>query len=191
MINLASDKKLLIVEYILEKKEFTQYELKKNLKIGASIVNQTTNFLLEKEIIKQKDKKYVLINAEDLLELVAFFKNMKSLLLEQIETNLSKKELIKQIPKDVIYCMDSALEQYTNYYKTNNVCIYTSEELATKLKEKLKLNKGDKTILYIYKQCLMKTNKINNLIYTTKIKTVIDMYCDKRGNSVETLLKKL
>jgi len=191
MINLASDKKLLIIEYILEKKEFTQYSIKNDLNIGMNIVNKTVNFLLEKEVIKQKDKKYVLINAEDLLELVAFFKNMNSLLLEKIETNLNKNELIMQIPKDTIYCMDSALEQYTNYYKTNKVCVYSSEDLAKKLKEKLKLNKGDKTILYIYKQSVMKVNKIKNLNYTTKIKTIIDMYCDKRGNSVETLLKKL
>lgn len=191
MINLASNKKLLIIEYILEKKEFTQYKIKQDLVLGASTVNQTINFLLEKEVIEQKDKKYVLVDVETLLELVAFFKNMKNSLLEQIETNLSKNELIKLIPKDAIYCLDSALEQYTNYYKTNKTCIYASEEQAKEIRNKLKLNKGNKTILYIYKLDLIKLNQIKGLKYTTKIKTIIDMYCDKRGNSVETLLKKL
>jgi hypothetical protein len=191
MINLASDKKLLIIEYILENKEFTQYKIKQDIGLGGSTVNQTINFLLEKEVVQQKDKKYVLLDAESLLELVAFFKNMKDYKIEDIQISLDKKELYKYIPKDAIYCMDSALEQYTNYYKTNKVCIYISEEQAKKIKDKLKLNMGNKTILNIYKLGLINSIKIKGLNYTSKIKTIIDMYCDKRGNSVETLLKKL
>ena len=191
MLSLASDKKLLIIEYILSNNTFTQYKIKKELNLGMYIVNTTVNFLLEKEVIEQKDKKYVLLDAESLLELVAFFKNMKEYKIAEIETSLSKKEIEKYIPKDAVYCMDSALEQYTNYYKTNKVCIYASEEQAKKLKDKLKLNPGNKTVVQIYKTGIINVVEIKGLKYTTKIKTIIDMYCDKRGNSVETLLKKL
>lgn len=191
MINLALSKKLSIVEYILENKEFTQYKIKQSLGLGGSIVNQTVNFLLDKQVIEKKEKKYVLSDAISLLELVAFFKKMSDFKMTEFNTSLKKEELYKLIPKEAIFCMDSALEQYSNYYKSNKVCIYANDFIIKQLKEKLKYLPGNKTVLEIYQNGVDKSIMIKGKKYTSKIKTITDMFCDKRGNAVEQLVKKL
>ncbi len=191
MINFALSKKLSIVEYILEKKEFTQYKVKQDLSFGGSTVNKTVNFLLDKQVIEKKEKKYVLSDAVSLLELVAFFKKMSDFKIAEFNTSLKKEELYKLIPKEAVFCMDSALEQYSNYYKSNKVCIYANDSIVKQIKEKLKYLPGDKTVLEIYKDGIDKSIVIKGKKYTSKIKTIIDMFCDKRGNAVEPLVKKL
>lgn len=191
MLNLASEKKLLIIEYILEKKEFTQYGIKKALNLGMFIVNTTVNFLLDKQVIEKKEKKYVLLDAVSLLELIAFFKKMADYKIVELNISLNKEELLKLIPKEAVFCMDSALSQYSNYYKSNKVCVYVNESVAKQLKEKLKYSSGNKTVLDIYKNGQDKFVMIKGKKYTSKIKTIIDMYCDKRGNAAESLVKRL
>ena len=73
MLDLASAKKMAIVHYLLGKGASTQYRAKKELKLGMSIVNQTFNFLAEKEVLKKEGGKYVVAGHVSLLELVAFF----------------------------------------------------------------------------------------------------------------------
>jgi hypothetical protein len=192
VINLVSNKKMKILEYMLEKKVFTQYEVKKSLGLGMSTVNQTFNFLLEKEVIKQENGKYILLDLVNLLELIAFFKNMENNKIKEIGTSLGKKEIMKIIPKNVVFCLNTALEQYSNYYKTNNISLYGDDKVANMIKDKLKYLIGNKTIIKIYftDEEIIPV-KIKNKKYTNKIKTIVDMYCDKRGNAVEPLVKIL
>lgn len=205
MIDLASNKKFLLVEYILEKKSFTQYQAKKDLKTGMSIINQTTKFLLEKGVIKKTEKNYELTDPEGLIELIAFFRNMGKQKIIEIGTSLEKTEAIKLVPQNAIFCLETALEKYSNYYKSNRVCFYADEKTAKELEKKLAYKPGNKTVVAVYKEkpTLSKTEigmsdwkklgikNAGNLKFTTAIRTIIDLYSDKKGNAAEKLVEYL
>ncbi len=193
MINLASKQKFALVEYLLEKKEFTQYRAKKDLKLGMSTVNLTFQFLLEKELIKKNNGKYVLTNPVDLVELVAFFHEMKKLKLGELSTSLPKTAVLKLLPDSVVFCLETALEQYSNYYKSNNVFFYSNEKTFKEIQKKLAYKPGNITILVSYKQkpMLSVIEKKGNLKFTGKIRTIIDLYSDKKGNAADKLVECL
>ncbi|MBI4044149.1 MAG: hypothetical protein HY392_00395 [Candidatus Diapherotrites archaeon] len=205
MIDLASNKKFLIVEYILEKKTFTQYQVKKDLKTGMSVVNDTVEFLLEKDVIKKTEKNYVLTDPEGLIELAAFFRNMEKLKIKEISTSLEKIEAIQLVPENVVFCLETALEKYSNYYKSNRVSFYADEKTAKELEKKLAYKPGNTTIIAVYteKPVITKTEagmsnwkklgikNAEKLKFTTAIRTIIDLYSAKKGNAAEKLVEYL
>ena len=205
MIDLASNKKFLIVEYILGKKTFTQYQVKKDLKTGMSVVNDTVELLLEKGVIKKTEKNYVLTDPEGLIELIAFFRNMEKLKIAEMSTSIEKIEAIKLVPQDVVFCLETALEKYSNYYKSNRVSFYADEKTAKELEKKLVYKPGNATVIAVYKEkpVISKTEagmsgwkklgvkNAEKLKFTTAIRTIIDLYSDKKGNAAEKLVEYL
>jgi len=194
VINLVSKKRFKILETILEKNDFTQYGLKKELKIGMSIVNDTINILLDKEFIKKQEKNYVLINEKDLLEMIAFLKPLKRDLLFQINTALTKKEVQAKLPKEVIYCLESALEQYTNYYESNRVACYLPKKSLAKVNKEF-FAPGNKTMLIVLgdnpplTKEEIRTKK--QLKFTNSTRTIIDLYCDNKAFLADKIIGKV
>lgn len=187
MINIVSKKRFQILEKIIEKKEFTQYEIKKELKFGMSIVNDTVQMLIEKEFIETKNNKYFLKDEKGLLELIAFLKPTKILAI--IKTSIPKKEAIKRI--DAIICMETALEQYTNYYKSNRLAIYANKTQLTKIKKQFFVP-GNETEIAIFEDepKLTKKEIISDKIkYTNKIRTIIDLYRDNKAFLADKIRK--
>lgn len=187
LINIVSKKRFQILEKIIEKKEFTQYEIKKELKFGMSIVNDTVQMLIEKEFIETKNNKYFLKDEKGLLELIAFLKPTKILAI--IKTSIPKKEAIKRI--DAIICMETALEQYTNYYKSNRLAIYANKTQLTKIKKQFFVP-GNETEIAIFEDepKLTKKEIISDKIkYTNKIRTIIDLYRDNKAFLADKIRK--
>ncbi|MGI6589672.1 MAG: hypothetical protein ACOX1V_03355 [Candidatus Iainarchaeum sp.] len=193
VINIVSKKRFQILQKILEKKEFTQYGLKKELKLGMSIVNDTINTLLDKEFIKKQEKKYVLIDEKGLLDMIAFLKPLKKDIKLQINTSLTKKEVQAKLPKEAILCLESALEQYTNYYESNRVACYLPAKVITKLTSEFFVP-GNKTELIIMEANPQLTEKeINSkqgIKYTNSTRTIIDLYCDNKAFLADKIIRK-
>ncbi len=194
MINLVSKKRFLILQTVLEKKEFTQYGLKKELKLGMSIVNDTINTLLEKEFLKKQAKKYVLVDKKGLLELIAFLKPINKAVKHTFSTSLTKKEVEAKLSKNVVFCLETALEQYTNYYESNRVAAYASKQSLEKIKKEF-FTPGSTTKVMIFAENPPLTKKeINakhNFNYTSAIRTVIDLYCDNKGFLADKIIEKV
>lgn len=193
MVNLASPKTFKIIEYILERKEFTQYRASIDLKdVSFGLINRITNWLISKKFIARKNNKYILKDPAGLISATAIYRDMNSLKLFQANTSLNQKELIKLIPKKAIYCLDSALKQWTNYYKSNRVCIYLPEKEIQPIKKKLEFKPGNNSILCIYREHPKTREKtIKGKNYTTKIRTIIDLACDERIFTTETLFNEI
>lgn len=194
MINLVSKKRFQILELILEKKQFTQYGLKKELKTGMSIVNDTINILLEKEFIKKQDNKYILSDEKGLLELIAFLKPINKSILLKINTSLTKKDLISRLPKETIFCLDTALNQYTNYYESNRICVYATNKTLAKIKSSF-FSPGKTTELVIFQAEPELTKKetisANGINYTNATRTIIDLYCDNKAFLADKIIGKV
>lgn len=193
MVDLAAEKTFKVVEYILEKKQFTQYSAKKELKVGMSTVNNLFSYLLEKGFIEKKEDKYVLTDPVSLIESVSFFRSMKDCLILEFSTSLEKTELEKKLPIDAVFCMESALAQYSNYYKTNVVSIYLPKNKLGELKKMLGVGFGNTSILKVFepKLAVTKTVKLNGKLYTPQARTLIDLACDKKGAMGDKLIEHL
>lgn len=194
MINLVSKKRFSVLESILEKKEFTQYGLKKELGTGMSIVNDTINILLDKDFIKKEEKKYVLVDEKGLLDMIAFLKPLKKDIKLQISTSLTKKEVQTKLPKETVFCLESALEQYTNYYESNKILCYLTENNISKLKKEF-FSPGNKTELIILESKPILTKKEintkNGIKYTNPTRTIIDLYCDNKAFLADKIIGKV
>jgi hypothetical protein len=193
LVNLASKQTFKVVEFVLEKKEFTQYSAKKELKLAMGTVNNCFDYLLEKGFIKKTEKNYVLIDPVGLTEAVSFFRNMKDLLVFEYTSSYEKEELEKKIPKTAVYCLESALAKYSNYYVSNAISVYLPKKEANSLKQKLGVGIGNKTILRVFdeKPAISKKNKIGNKTYTSQVRTIIDLACDKKGAMADKLIEHL
>ena len=193
MINILSKKRFLVIEAILEKKSFTQYGLKKELKLGMSIINDSVNFLLEKEFIRKEPKKYVLSDAKGLLELIGFFRQMDKAIVFEAKTSLGKKELMKRISQETVFCLETALERYSNYYESGRVCAYASKKGISSLKAMF-FAPGNETELLIFeeKPALSKNEIVSSgsAKYTSKARTIIDLFCDNKGPLAEKIKGK-
>ncbi len=194
VINIVSKKRFQILQKILEKKEFTQYGIKKELKIGMSIVNDTINILLDKEFIKKQEKKYSLIDEKGLLDMIAFLKPLKKDIKLQINTSLTKKEVQNKLPKEAILCLENALEQYTNYYESNRIACYLPAKSITKLANEF-FAPGNKTELVIMEANPQLTEKEiktkNEIKYTNPTRTIIDLYCDNKAFLADRIIGKV
>lgn len=194
VINLVSKKRFVLLEAILEKKVFTQYGLKKELKLGMSIVNDTINILVEKEFVKKQEKKYVLVDEKGLLELIAFLKPISKSIKLKASTSLTKKELVSRLPKGVVFCLDSALAQYTNYYESNRVCIYASSKNFAKLKGSFFSSGKDTELIVFVDDPKLTKNEIiqkNGSDYTNVTRTIIDLYCDNKEFLADKIRNKV
>ncbi len=193
MVNLASKQTFKVVEFVLEKKEFTQYAVKKELKLAMGTVNNCFGFLLEKGFIQKKEKKYALVDTVGLIEAVSFFRSMKDSLLFEYSSSYSKEDLVKLLPNSAVFCLESALQQYSNYYTTNIVSVYLSKKDAESLKKKLGIGFGNKTVLKVFepKPLVSKTIEKNGKLFTAIVRTVIDLACDKKGAMADSLIKNV
>jgi len=194
VINLVSKKRFQILELILEQKQFTQYGIKKELKTGMSIVNDTINILLDKEFVKKQGKKYALVDEKGLLELIAFLKPLTKDIKLKITTSLTKKELISRLPKEITFCLETALAQYTNYYESNRVCVYATNKSFESIKKAF-FSPGKTTELVIFEDNPILTKKEiaqkNEVKYTNVTRTIIDLYCDNKAFLADKILNKV
>lgn len=193
MVNLASKQTFKVVEYILEKKEFTQYSAKKDLKVAMGTVNNCFGYLLEKNFIRKTDKNYVLENPVGLIEAVSFFRSMKDLLLFEFESSYEKADLEKKLPKNAVFCLESALAGYSNYYVSSVISVYLSKKQVGELKKKLDVGVGSRTLLRIFeeKPFISKKIEINKRLFTGKVRTIIDLACDRKCAMADKLIEQL
>ena len=193
MVNLASTKTFEIVEKILEAKKFTQYRFSKDLKgISFGLINKVTNWLVSNQFIARNEKEYVLKDPAGIVSAIAIYRAMEPIKLLEIKTSLSKTELVKLVGNQGIFCMDTALDQYTNYYKSDRVCAYVSKNRANETKKELQFKPGNKSVLCLYNELpKVKPKIINKKNFTCKVCTVIDMVCDGKAFATEPLFKEL
>lgn len=193
VVNFASKQTFKVVEFVLEKKEFTQYAVVKELKLAMGTVNNCFAFLLEKGFIVRKDQKYALEDPVGLVDAVSFFRNMKDLLIFEFSSSYDEAELQKKLPTNAVFCMESALAQYSNYYVSNVVSVYLPKKDALILQKKLGAGIGNKTILKVFEEKPVVSKKIEwkGKWFTGQVRTVIDLACDKKVPMAEKLVEHL
>jgi len=190
MIRLTSDQAYRVVYYILEKGEFTQTEVHKGTGVSIGRVNQVVSWLLERGYIERLRGRYRLVSAGSLINLFANFRGMKKI--ASLDIDAPREEVLKFLAeREAVFCLTSALQHYDTYFRDPSISIYALDE---RIIEDLKKFREGNLRINIYRPDLMleeNTVRKDSARYTSKIRTIIDLFCDNKAYAAERLIKRV
>lgn len=130
---------------------------------------------------------YELINPLGILELIAMHRSMASIKKDTFRVSIKKSELIEFLKsRDVVFCLGTALEQYSGYYRPDEISFYAKED--NKMRDYLKSHPGNLLTVSWYDPPAW---VLKNGSYTTEVQTAVDMFCDGKGYYTKDILHKL
>jgi len=187
-MNITSNSTYKIIRYILLTKEFKQVEIHNNTKCSKGQVNKVVNWLLSRNFLEKGKNKYYIIDPAGIISLFPLFRNMKDLLIYRIPLRAEKDKILNNLSKEAVLCLDSALDKYSSYYRSNRICIYHIK--PDLIKNKFKPYSGGMIDLEIYKSDMdLENDTIKGV--TSKLRTVIDMTCDGKTYVAKDLFEEL
>jgi len=187
MIRLDAKKTYEIIYFILENPKFTQLEVAKKTGVSLGRVNKVVNWLVEREIVS-RNKGFKLVSPGSLLNL---FSNFRKLEKQSFEVNSKRKDFLDFVKKKgLILCGTSALQFYDSYFRDPSINFYGDDKIADELR---KMEKGllQVNIYSIDLPLKGNTTKKGGFQITSGIRTVIDLFCDKKAYTAEKLMKRL
>ena len=187
-MNITSNSTYKIIRYILLSKEFKQVEIHKSTECSKGQVNKVVNWLLSRKFVEKGKNKYYIINPAGIISLFPLFRNMKDLLIYRIPLRAEKEKILKNLSKDAVFCLDSALDKYSGYYRSNRICIYHKKPEL--IKNKFRPYAGGMLDLEIYQPDMDLEGDIIKGV-TSKLRTVIDMTCDGKTYVAKDLFEEL
>jgi len=146
---------------------------------------------------------YMLVDPVGLLRYISMFRSMNDLRLFTLSLNASEERIIKELSrKGAIFCLGTAQERYTPYYRPDEVSFYSQnpERLYSFLKTARKGLMKVSCYRIDYVRSTRNTKAVldsffalrsGNARLTSKVQTVVDMFCDGKGVYTKPLLKGL
>jgi len=187
-MNITSNSTYKIIRYILLSKEFKQVEIHNSTECSKGQVNKVVNWLLSRNFLEKGKNKYYIIDPAGIISLFPLFRNMKDLLIYRIPLRAEKDKILNNLSKEAVLCLDSALDRYSGYYRSNRICIYHKK--PDLIKNKFKPYSGGMIDLEIYKSDMdLENDTIKGV--TSKLRTVIDMTCDGKTYVAKDLFEEL
>ncbi|MFH1222051.1 MAG: hypothetical protein V1492_03125 [Candidatus Micrarchaeota archaeon] len=176
-----------IVRGILELKKFTQYQLGKKEDVTFSLVNRVVNWFVSRGYVAKRRGYYELISAAAIFNLFPLYRKMKPHV--SIDVNLSKEEVLGMLKDKGALCLTTALSYYDNYFRDPTLCVYLRDE---KVIRELRAAPKGYTHIELYEEDLNKDDflKKDGQLVTSKIRTVIDLFCSNKAYAAERLVKK-
>ncbi|MBI4044125.1 MAG: winged helix-turn-helix transcriptional regulator [Candidatus Diapherotrites archaeon] len=177
-----------VVSAILRKKSFSQTELAKETGVSWGQMNKIVRWLVKKGFVR-KARKYELINPTALISLLATEIELEK---HSFEISVQPKAVLSWVKKSKgVLCLTSALQFYSNYFRDPSINLYYSKELEDYLQNA----KSGITKVFLVKSNLhlseSEVARKGGFLLTNEIRTIIDLFADKKAYATEPLLKKL
>ncbi|MFH1587743.1 MAG: helix-turn-helix domain-containing protein [Candidatus Diapherotrites archaeon] len=189
-LNVTQKQTYKILSFILKKKKFTAEEIIKSTKVSKAWVYRIINKLRDKEFIEKRKKKYMILQATELMGLFHLVRSMKNNKIKSIAINTDKKTVMKElIKRKVIFCLSTALENYSEYLDEPTINFYTNDK---KIIEELQAEPKGYTQINIFKPdlCLeTETEKKGKMRLTSRIRTIIDLICNEQTYATKALIE--
>jgi len=162
---------------------------------------------------------YVLVNPTGLLRAISLFRQMNGLRLFSVAVAGTKQALLSELRSHrVVFCLGTALERFSEFYRSDEVSFYAvgkdGPEGADGIRESLSA-KGegiaratcyfldtrthgrraavsadtDGTLDWLRESGMIE--KSRGGYFTTKVQTVVDLFCDGRAYAARDLLREL
>ncbi|MBI5871910.1 hypothetical protein HZB88_02390 [archaeon] len=192
-MKLTSSKTYKVIYYILENVRFTQLKTSRDVGVSFGQVNKVVQWLVRRNFAEKRKEGYYLKDPSGLVALFALERDMDSLLVRKIKTSLSQKTILEDLGKKHVLCLDSALSQYSKYYRSNRVCVYARSEKEVREIEKEVQGKNQGFV----EVCVFKPDRepelerAGKLKATSKLRTLIDLVSDNKTFYAKDLFKQL
>jgi len=177
-----------IIKYILLSKEFTQTEIHQETKCSLGRINEVVYWLITRKFVEKIDSKYRLADPAGIISLFPLFRNMNELLVYRLPLRGEKEKILENLPKGSILCLDSALDRYSQYYRSSRICIY--HEKPELVKNIFEPYSGGIIDLEVYRPDMNLKEDVENGL-TSKLRTIIDMTCDGKTYVAKDLFEQL
>ena len=183
-----------VVSFILRNPVFPQKEVFNATKTSWGRMNEIVQWLVSKKFIEKKKGNYELIDPAGLVSLFPLYRDMNSLVLKKMPLRISRKEILGRMPKNAVLCLDSALEFYSGYWRSDRVCIYAKEggEILRSVDREFRPFSGGNNFLWVFRQDIEpETAKSKGFAITDKLRTLIDLVCDNKSHYAKDLYRQL
>lgn len=191
-MDLSSEKTFKIIEFVLGNRVFGQRKASRELSVSVGQVNKVVKWLELKNFIGREKNAFKVLDVAGIISAISFFRHMQQLRVLSIPLRMDKKQAMKLLPKDVVLCLESALDFYSPHYVSNRVCIYAGEKSIKKITEAFYGHEGNQTHLFVFKPMpSVKPVKMKGFMLTSKVRTVIDLVCDDKAFAADPLFKQL
>ncbi|MDI6917512.1 MAG: hypothetical protein QMC80_06920 [Thermoplasmatales archaeon] len=178
-----------VIKGVLMSNEFTQLEIHKEIDISLGQVNSVVKWLESRDFVEKIGRRYRVVDPAGIISVFPLFRNMKDNLIGSLNLRRSMDEIIEKLPEKCILCLDSALENYSKYFRIDRICVYGNDDTVNLFKPWV----GGKTPVNIYKPDMNVEDDVvsNRKRATSKLRTVIDLACDRKIYLAKDLLKDL
>jgi hypothetical protein len=229
-MNPTAPKTYLILLNVLTRKEFSQRELARDLRVSVGHANRVVRWLEENHFVERVGHRerhrlgkareaYSLVNPTGLLRAISLFRPMRQLHRFTLTLDARKEEVISDLAgRRIVFCLGTALERFSEFYRPDEISFYAltdhnsdspeaiREDLATRRegitrvscyalesrshgRRKEQHTKGEEFLLYLEGMGFLESTQGG--LFTTKVQTVIDLFCDEKAFAARELLRDL
>ncbi len=184
--------------YMLERGDFKQRPMARDLDLphGAR-VSGFVNWLVDLKFIektrsrKQRLNVYRVVSPVALVKFYSTFRNMGTHMVSR-DWGTDRNEVIEHFKNEGgVFCLTTALEHYTEYVRDPAVNVYVGDDFWNEMQKK-ETSGTIRVNMYPF-QPFRDDNVVekDGLKITTKLRTLIDLYCNDKAYVTEPLVKQL
>lgn len=184
--------------YMLEHGEFKQRQMARDLDIphGAR-VSGFVNWLVSIKFVektKNRQQRLGVYKVTSPVSLVKFYSNFRNMENRKVSKNWGedRDKIVEYFKKQRgVFCLTTALERYTEYVRDPAIHVYVDEDFYNKMLSK---ETSGTVRVNMYPFTPYREDNViekDGLRITTKIRTLIDLYCDDKAYTAEPLIKQI
>ncbi len=184
--------------YMLEHGDFKQRQMSRDLEIPhGSRVSGFVNWLVDLKFIEKitnRQQRLQVYRVTSPMALIKFFSTFRNMETQKISRNwgVDRDKVIEYFKNEgAIFCLTTALEHYTEYVRDPAIHVYVDEDFWNKMQKK---ETTGTVRVNMYPSTPYREDNViekNGLKITTRLRTLIDLYCDDKAYAAEPLVKQL
>lgn len=174
------------------KEPFLQIDLSKSARASTSQVSRVLRWMMGRQHADRlPDGRYRVRNAIGLItSAIPYQRSMNDAHFGVVHVRGKKKEVAEAlIDAGGVLCLESALEEYSQFFRADRICIYHRK--PAELMDKLVSEEGGILLVSIYLPDLPLEGDVEQKRRTSKFRTVIDLACDGRIYAAKDLVEEL
>ncbi len=142
------------------------------------------------EELDKKKATYRLSDPIALLEFISLFRFMHELKEFTLKVAASEEEVVEELSrKNMVFCLGTAQKYYTPYFRPEEISFYSDN--TEEIYDYLATARRGNTTVSCYRIDFISKEEHDDVRITSRVQTVIDMFCDKKSAYTKPLLKRL
>jgi len=152
---------------------------------------ESLGFVEKNRNLQDRTNAYAVPSPVALIKFYSNFRKMNEMRLS-IDMGNTRQEMIEYFKsQNAVFCLTTALEQYTEYVKDPAIHVYVIDDYWNEMQKK-ETTGNVRVNLYPFKPYREdNVTEKNGLKVTTPLRTLIDLYCDDKAYAAEPLIKQL